>query len=475
MTLRSIFLTLFCLVAAAAYAQPGLKIKGNRFIEILSSEGKDLRGILSRPSFAPGSFQQFSFVRELQKERFLYIYNTAGRKLREIRTTAKADDFSISDDLSSSRDVFNNYLHWRPVLDGQERQWFVFVSNGSNGNHDVYLGRTDSDDYLQLTADAAIDSEPRWSPDGNMIAFVSTRGGASSIYLAGNLEEVMKNDDASAVTIEPLTHEDDEVQNIAWNPNPAAFLLAFSKREYYPSREIHAFQISVFDLLQPENNVLSVTNNPAMNYTRPAWNPYQDNTLAFIGQRPNKDAASNLYVSELRWREDKSLAIAEDPANHRELLKQVRLTDAAGLWLSGGKAILLQLDKNNQRFPLYSVNIERRKAKRNGAINNLDDLNRQYPFVSTFDENKGLLLFSTQEGRFFKMFAAQVYGDDISLYAPKDFRMDNPRLKDGGIPRGILVGVGITVATAVWAIIDCTWCPDPVERIGSPPSMPGLE
>ena len=41
----------------------------------------------------------------------------------------------------------------------------------------------DGSGQQQLTAEAAVDVDPEWSPDGTKIAFTSTRDGNSNIYV----------------------------------------------------------------------------------------------------------------------------------------------------------------------------------------------------------------------------------------------------------------------------------------------------
>ena len=62
-------------------------------------------------------------------------------------------------------------------------RWMVFSSTRHSERPDVYLQRVDGTSVTQLTSDPADDAFPAFSPDGNRIAFCSTRSGTWQVYL----------------------------------------------------------------------------------------------------------------------------------------------------------------------------------------------------------------------------------------------------------------------------------------------------
>ncbi len=58
----------------------------------------------------------------------------------------------------------------------------VFGTARNNGNHDVYVMDADGGNQTQLTTSLAYDDQPRWSPDGSKIVFISGRDGNFEIY-----------------------------------------------------------------------------------------------------------------------------------------------------------------------------------------------------------------------------------------------------------------------------------------------------
>lgn len=70
----------------------------------------------------------------------------------------------------------------------QAGQWIAYTVNkidkaANQGNTDIFLVSIDGKTVRQLTNSPKGDSQPRWSPDGKTIAFISSREGAPQIYL----------------------------------------------------------------------------------------------------------------------------------------------------------------------------------------------------------------------------------------------------------------------------------------------------
>jgi beta propeller repeat protein len=62
-------------------------------------------------------------------------------------------------------------------------QWLAFASTRHSERTKIYLPRTTGVSVMQITTGPADDSFPAFSPDGNRIAFASTRNGSWDIYV----------------------------------------------------------------------------------------------------------------------------------------------------------------------------------------------------------------------------------------------------------------------------------------------------
>jgi len=104
-------------------------------------------------------------------------------------------------------------------------KWVVFVLrktdlNANRGRTDLWLVGENGAGLRQLTTDPASDDNPRWSPDGKSIFFLSTRSGSSQVWRLP-----LEGGEARQVTQEPL-----DVANLVLSPNGR--FIAFSMQVF---------------------------------------------------------------------------------------------------------------------------------------------------------------------------------------------------------------------------------------------------
>jgi TolB protein len=139
---------------------------------------------------------------------------------------------------------------------------------------DIYSVAPDGRKLKQLTAGAAIEVSPSWSPDGRSLAFVSDRSGSPQIYVM----------DADGSNQRRLTFQGSYNTNPAWSPD--------GKWIAYESRVGGQFDIWLID---PEG----VVNVPIITHPRsdesPTWAP-NGRKLAFSSRRRGR---ADIYVVDV--------------------------------------------------------------------------------------------------------------------------------------------------------------------------------
>ena len=99
------------------------------------------------------------------------------------------------------------------------------------GNTEIFTVQTDGSNLKRLTENAAIDSTPRWSPNGRELAFTSNRQGTPQIFMM----------DLEGANVRRVT--------LAGNWNDEAAFSPDGGRLAFACRNEGDFQICVMDLL----------------------------------------------------------------------------------------------------------------------------------------------------------------------------------------------------------------------------------
>ncbi len=128
------------------------------------------------------------------------------------------------------------------------------------GNFDIFVADADGRNPVRLTTDPAMDLDPRWTPDGKTLVFVSARAGARQLYvmdldgshvrpltaLPGGAEEPMVSPDGGSVAFTGYPGRRDDPSDIFVVPmtggEPRAVTTTRDRREsrpvYLPSGEL---------------------------------------------------------------------------------------------------------------------------------------------------------------------------------------------------------------------------------------------
>src|SRR6266568_3323177 len=92
---------------------------------------------------------------------------------------------------------YNSGISW-----SQDGKRFVFMSNGGEGNYDLYLREPDGR-IIRITTDKEKDGHGHWSPAHDRIAFISGRSGKGDVYLLDLAAIQGENENHDIYVLEP--------------------------------------------------------------------------------------------------------------------------------------------------------------------------------------------------------------------------------------------------------------------------------
>ena len=108
----------------------------------------------------------------------IYVMQADGSNVQRLTNTPVRDAQSVAPD-------------WSP--DGQK----IAFDSTRDGNFEIYVMDVDGSNVQRLTHNDKVDARPAWSPDGRRIVFHSSRDGNSEIYVmdadGGNVERLTSN------------------------------------------------------------------------------------------------------------------------------------------------------------------------------------------------------------------------------------------------------------------------------------------
>jgi Tol biopolymer transport system component len=231
---------------------------------------------------------------------------------------------------------YNSGISWSP--DGTR---FVFMSNGGEGNYDLYLREPDGR-ITRITSDKEKDGHGHWSPAHNRIAFVSGRSGKGDIYSL----------DLATKTTTRLTLGEQPYLYPQWSPDGKRLAVIRGTNE---NHDIY--------VLEP-GRTPPVPPKPFSTWRyddlRPVWSPDGKRLAFYTNYNPAGDPKA--------WAIVVVAADGSDPTEGEGLAARVVATDVVPdvergpAWMPDNRRIAYVRDERQAYNPIYIADVDSRTS-----------------------------------------------------------------------------------------------------------------
>jgi len=267
-----------------------------------------LSGQIENPLFCPSNPDIVSYERTDGTGHHLYFYHKDERYVAALETEQDAPQHLLanSDTLMSQMVPYTGQINWRPVLDANGRQWFVYLRGPSVGEAGLYLSYLNADgqqkvsDTYKLSFSQAVET-PRWSPDGDALVFVSE----GQLYGARNIHDIIYKGEANRFHPVQLTHELHGAYYPAWSPDGR--FIAYQSVEMAPgvrNVDIKVIAIPKDGQKGPSRPVNVTRELRQTDEYKPSWSPDGRYLAYYSSEQPQNaynDPAMDIGVTEIRY------------------------------------------------------------------------------------------------------------------------------------------------------------------------------
>ena len=232
---------------------------------------------------------------------------------------------------------YNAGITWSP--DGDR---FVFMSNGGEGNYDLYVQELGGTTAARLTDHKEKDGQAHWSPVSDVIVFVSGRTGNGDLYLL----------DLRTKALVRLTQGGRAYLYPQWSPDGKKIVMMHGSNE---NHDIVLFT----DVKRPGESLKVLTTWPHDDL-RPVWSP-DGRKIAFYS---NYNPAGDPKI----WSIVVIAADGSDPTEGEGLAAKVAATDVipdveTGLaWMPDSSRIVYVKNDRQEYNPLYVVDVAQKTS-----------------------------------------------------------------------------------------------------------------
>lgn len=283
-----------------------------------------------------------AFERSRGDKREIVIARTDGTQLHKIYFQISA----ASDKENKEKQFFlpgfveepsyNTGVSW-----GRDSKRVAFMSNGGEGNYDVY-SQVLGGNAQRLTDHKEKDGLAQWSPVADQLVFISGRSGKGDAYLL---------DPATRAVIQ-LTKGDNPYLYPRWSPDGKKIAMIYGSTE---NHEVYVMD----DPRKPAESLRALT-RWQYDDLRPAWSP-DGKKIAFY---TNYNAAGDPKI----WSLAVVAADGSDGVSGEALAQHIVATDVVPdveqgpAWLADGRALVYVKDEKLEYNPIYMVDLASRKS-----------------------------------------------------------------------------------------------------------------
>jgi len=233
---------------------------------------------------------------------------------------------------------YNAGISWSPSGDR-----FVFMSNGGEGNYDLYMQEVGGRTAVRLTDHKEKDGQAHCSPVANTLVFVSGRTGYGDIYLM----------DISTHALTRLTRGKKEYLYPQWSPDGKKIVMMQG------SNENHEIAL-ISDVAMPMDSLKELTTWP-FDDLRPVWSP-DGKKIAFYS---NYNPAGDLKI----WSIIVISSDGSDPTQGGGLGAKIVATDiipdveSGPAWMPDSNRIVYVKNDRQEYNPIYVADIGTKTSK----------------------------------------------------------------------------------------------------------------
>jgi Tol biopolymer transport system component len=292
----------------------------------------------SNPVWSP-SGEMIAFERARGDDRQIVVVRTDGALVQTIHhqnsAVAGKSQFLFPGVVEATS--YNSGISWSP--DGKR---FVFMSNGGEGNYDLYLRELDGR-ITRITSHKEKDGHGHWSPVQDRIAFISGRSGKGDVYLL----------DVAKKSTTRLTLGESPYLYPQWSPDGRRLAVIHGTNE---NHDVYVLEPGRTPPVPPKP--LSTWQHDDL---RPVWSPDGKRIAFYTNYNPAGDPKT--------WAIAVVAADGSDPTDGEGLAARVVATEVVPdvergpAWMPDSRRIAYVRDERQAYYPIYIADVEHRTSR----------------------------------------------------------------------------------------------------------------